>query len=103
MTIVEELESILISEFERRGIYTIVLTRLQPVSGYWRSQDVYRWEASAKAESIPPNWKAKPRLVSIVSWEAMTDVVRAHRRFLRGKGKQISISSDDPYHFEVSR
>jgi len=103
MSIIDELDALLVEEFQRRGLYTLIaMISLTPVSGCWKSKDVYRWEGSARAESIPPNWNAKPRVISIVSWETMTNVVRAHRRFLRGNGEPIDITTDDHYHFEVS-
>lgn len=40
---------------------------IRPVSGYWRKQDVFRWEAQLIFEG---------REVAVCSWDTVTDCVR---------------------------
>ncbi len=66
---------------------------LIPVSGYWRSQDCYRWESVGLRAFHPDT--GRPMSMSISGWEAMTKIVRS-------KGVRISQSPRAlPYQFEA--
>lgn len=57
---------------------------VKPVSGYWKKQDVFRWEARLHFEG---------RVVQVSSWETVSDCVRFGIEMHR---------EDGGYSFEIS-
>lgn len=73
----EKLAEMLRGELTRMGIDFVHFDgdALLPVKGYWKSQDVYRWE-SVGLDALHPETGGRMGM-SINGWEAMTKIVRA--------------------------
>jgi hypothetical protein len=95
LTVREKLVQMIAAELAVMGIQMEPFTGddLVPVTGYWKAQDCYRWEAVGltflHAET------GNPMRLSLSSWETMTDIVRS-------KGVKIERTYRGlPYEFEA--
>lgn len=86
MTIRDKLATMLRDELVRMGLSFVYFDgdNLIPVSGYWKSQDVYRWE-SAGLQMIH-NATGSHMAMSISGWEPMTTIVRAGKLTITNTG-----------------
>lgn len=74
----EKLAEMLMAELGRMGVEYEPFTGadLIPVTGFWKSQDCYRWE-SVSLRVLSPSTGAPTVIMSISGWEAMTKIVRS--------------------------
>lgn len=63
--------------------FAVPVDAIRPVQGYWKRQDVYRWEARLGFEG---------REVSVCSWDTVSDCVRYG----------IELHRDSAYEFEIT-
>jgi hypothetical protein len=95
LTTREKLARMIAAELDAMGIQMVPFTGddLEPVSGHWKSQDCYRWEAIGLTFLHPET--GNPMRLSLSSWETMTDIVRS-------KGVKIERAYRGlPYEFEA--
>lgn len=73
----EKLAEMLREELKRMGVSFQYFdgSSLVPVSGYWKYQDVYRWESVGLYAFHPETGKLIP--MSICGWHSMTQLVRS--------------------------
>lgn len=77
LTTREKLAQMVAAELDTMGIQMVPFTGddLEPVSGYWKAEDCYRWEAVGLRFVDPETGRTLP--MSLGSWETMTAIVRS--------------------------
>ena len=89
-----KLAEMLSAELTRMGIDHVPFDgdALEPVTGYWKSQDCYRWESIGLTAIV----NGRSALMSINGWDAMTKIIRSG-------GVSIDRNPRDlPYQFEAN-